>query len=73
MTLNENQRGKFYFMRGFITTFAILTAISAFIAAWMLVWALIFGGLYGIGQSMDDGPSGEPTYTASCDPDFEDC
>jgi len=76
-------RGKWYFMRAFVTTFGILTAVSAFIAAWILIWALTLGGLYGIGQNIDE-PAGDetsqpvetPTYTGvepSCDPDYDEC
>ena len=60
-TLSETQRGKFYFKRAFITTFAILTAVSAFIAAWMLIWGLTLGGLWGLGNSMEDEATAEPT------------
>jgi hypothetical protein len=66
---STEHRGRFYFMRAFLTTFAILTAVSAFIAAWMVIWALIFGGLYGIGSTINDEPSQQPT----CDINYENC
>ena len=72
--------GKFYFKRAFLTTFAILTAMSAFIAAWMLIWGLTIGGLWGLGQTMEDDPAGqnmqdEPTTSQTCtsDPGTFDC
>jgi hypothetical protein len=60
--LREDQRGKFYFIRGFWTTLGILLGWTVWVILPAIILLILFSVLGGIGSLIPEGaPIGEPT------------